>query len=314
MKRALLVVLAFASPAHAQEFSPPQVPPDKQKQAEELFAEGNELFAREAHAPALEKYKAAVDLWDHPLIRFNMAVTEIRLDRILEAADDLEAALRYGQAPFTRELYKQAMDYQKLLSGRVGYVEASCEQAGGSVLLDGKPWFKCAGERKLRVLAGEHSIVAQAEGYMTLSRPVVVAGEKTVSEKLVLVPIDTVVKLEYPSPRWMPWTVVGIGGAVALGGVAFYVAGQTQLTKLDQDYAAMCPTGCTDDIARRDQLLEAQDSAFLKGKIALAMEIGGGAIAGAGVVWVILNRPKRVLPMGISPTTGGMTARVTWRF
>ena len=54
------------------------VPQDVQDKAKALYEEGNTLFAQQAHAPALEKYKQAIALWEHPLIRFNMAVTEIR--------------------------------------------------------------------------------------------------------------------------------------------------------------------------------------------------------------------------------------------
>ena len=124
------------------------VPQDTQDKASALYEEGNQLFAQQAHAPALEKYKAAIALWDHPLIRFNMAVTEIRLERILEAADDLEQALRYGDKPFKPELYQQALDYQALVKGRVGFIEATCDQAGAHLLLDGKPWFDCPGHEE----------------------------------------------------------------------------------------------------------------------------------------------------------------------
>ena len=44
---------------------------------------------------------------------------------------DLDAALRFGSQPFTKTEYQLAKDYQKLISGRVGYVTASCERAGG---------------------------------------------------------------------------------------------------------------------------------------------------------------------------------------
>jgi len=315
MKRAILLVLVLVGRASAEDAWQKDVSADDQKKAEALFAEGNELFARDSHAPALDKYKAAIALWDHPLIRFNIAVTEIRLDRILEAADDLEAALRFGQAPFTRELYQQATDYQKLIGGRVGYLEASCEQAGGSVLLDGKPWFKCADKQKRRVLAGEHVIVAEADGYMPVTRRIVLAGGKTVSQRLVLLPLERVEKLEYPSPRWLPWTVTGVGAATILGGVAFYFVGGAQMDTFDSNYARMCPMGCTDDPATRDRLLAEHDRALLKGRIGLAMEIGGVAIAGAGIVWIILNRPNRVMPISeLVPTTGGASVRVSWRF
>src|SRR4030095_7185958 len=115
---------------------------DVQDKASKLYEEGNTLFAQQAHAPALEKYKQAIALWEHPLIRFNMAVTEIRLERILEAADDLEKSLTYGDKPFKPELYQQALDYQALVKGRVGFIEASCDQPGTKLMLAGKPWFE----------------------------------------------------------------------------------------------------------------------------------------------------------------------------
>src|SRR5688572_19978738 len=102
-----------------------------------------------------------------------MAVTQIRLDRILEAADDLEKALKYGEKPFKPELYQQALDYQTLVKGRVGFVEATCDQAGTRLLLDGKPWFDCPGTKKMRVLAGEHAVVGEKKGFLTSSEKVV---------------------------------------------------------------------------------------------------------------------------------------------
>jgi hypothetical protein len=106
------------------------VPAAQQEQARALFEDGNQLFAQQAHGPALDRYRAAGALWDHPMIRFNMAVTEIRLDRVLDAADDLQAALRFGQTPFTPELHQQALDYQALLAGRIGELEVGCAQPG----------------------------------------------------------------------------------------------------------------------------------------------------------------------------------------
>jgi len=155
------------------------VSPETQAKANALYDEGNQLFAQQAHAPALEKYKAAVALWDHPLIRFNLAVTEIRLDRVLEAADDLDKALQYGKDPFKPELYQQALDYQALIKGRVGFVEATCDTTATHLLLDGKPWFDCPGTKKQRIIAGEHAVVGERQGYLTASTKVVVAGDKT---------------------------------------------------------------------------------------------------------------------------------------
>ena len=313
--KALLLLLLLCSPAWADEPWEQGVPQDKRDQAQALFGEGNALFAQQAHQPALEKYKAAIALWDHPLIRFNMAVTEIRLDRILEAAADLEGALRFGAEPFTPELYRQAQDYQKLVAGRVGNIEASCDEPGAQVLLDGKPWFACPGAQKQRVLTGEHLVVAEKKDYMTISRRLVVASAATANTKLALLPLEDVVTYEYPSPRWLPWTTAGAGVAVALGGLGLRFAARNQMDQFEADIKTRCPMGCKLDLSDVPDLKRDRDSAELKGEVAVTMMIVGGVAAVGGTVWGMLNRPRRVFPtMEVAPTPGGMSARVGWRF
>jgi hypothetical protein len=317
LKRALILALLLVAGAALAD--PPVddwskgVSDDAQKQANLLLKEGNQLFAQQAHAPALAKYRAAIALWDHPMIRFNMAVTLIRLDRILEAADNLDRALRYGAAPFPPELYQQALDYQALIRGRLGTVEASCTQPGAHVLLDGKPWFDCPGKQAQRVMAGEHALVAEADGFITTSRRLVIAGGGAKSEPLRLVPIDAAVKLEYPYPRWIPWTTAGGGAAVALGGLGVWLWGRSQMDKFQSDFAQACPTGC--DLSSQPALASDRDSAHFKGEIGATLMITGVVSAAAGIVGAYLDKPKRVLPdVEVAPTSGGGVARASWRF
>jgi hypothetical protein len=318
---------APAAPAPAPPPPPPEpegdtpwsqgVSAETRAKANALFDEGNQLFAQQAHAPALEKYKAAVALWDHPLIRFNLAVTEIRLDRILEAADDLEKALRYGDKPFKPELYQQALDYQALIKGRVGYIEASCDTTASHLLLDGKPWFDCPGTNKQRVPAGEHAIVGERQNYLTQSTKVVVAGGATAKAKIALIPLDAAVKLEYPHRRWVPWTMAGIGLAVGVGGVGTYFLGKNQLDQFQADYAVQCANGCEPGLTdpSHGPLKAEQDGATLKGNVGIAMMATGGAVMVTGVVLAILNRPHRVLPhVEVAPQAGGANASVGWHF
>ena len=323
MKQLLLiavVLIALAPRAHAEDEWAKGVSSQTQTKANALFAEGNQLFAQQAHAPALAKYKEAIALWDHPLIRFNMAVTEIRLDRILEAAEDLDKALRYGQKPFTPELYQQALDYQTLVKGRVGDVAASCEQTDVHVLLDGKPWFSCPGTQKERVLAGEHVIVGERKDYLTQSKRLVVGGGNTTTEKLNLIPIDSAVVLKYPYPRWIPFTIAGTGAAIALGGLAFWFAGRNQMDRFESDFAQQCPTGCDAALnanTNEKLLADERDSAKLKGKIAVSMMVAGGAVTAGGVVMAIINsKAKRILPpVEVQPgPNGGMTMGAHWAF
>ncbi len=322
MKRLVLVAAVLsalsglASPVHADTTPWSQgVPEPTQDKANALFEEGNALFAQQAHAPALEKYRAAVAIWDHPLIRFNLAVTLIRLDRSLEAADELERALRYGETPFKKDLYSQALDYQALLKRQVGYVEATCDQAGASLLLDGKPWFSCPGTQKIRVLAGEHALVGELSNYLTSSQRIVVAGGTTVSEKVKLVPLESAVILKYPYRRWIPYTVTVTGLAVGLGGLGVWLLGRSQMTDFETAYARECPMGCPKDLAERPLLRDVRDSAELKGTIGITMMVTGGAVTVAGIVMTVLNRPQRILPkIEVAPTSGGMTASTRWSF
>jgi len=313
--KALIVLLALAGTAYAEDPWATGVSLDKQKQANALFAEANQLFAQQAHAPALEKYKAAIALWDHPLIRFNMAVTEIRLDRILDAAEDLDRALRYGATPFSPTLYQEALDYQALVKRQVGVIESSCDQADVHVLLDGKPWFACPGKQQQKVLAGEHIILGEKKEFMTRSQRIVVKGGATATQDLRLVPIESAVIMKYRYRRWVPYTVAASGVAVAAGGLAVYLAGRSQMDQFTADFTTNCPAGCKMDLSDKPFLRDEQDSAELKGKIGIGMMAAGGAVAVTGIILTIANKAQRVMPsVEAGPVPGGAAASVGWRF
>jgi hypothetical protein len=315
--KALLVLVLLAAVAHADDVPWAKGVSDAdQAKANALYAEGNDHFAHQDNAGALDKYKAAIAIWDHPKIRFNMAVVLIRLDRILEAADALDGALRYGAQPFGADLYQRVLDDQQLVSGRVGEIEASCTQSDVHVLLDGKPWFICPGTRKQRVLAGEHLVLGEGKELMTLSQRLVVTGGKTSTEAVTLIPIESAMKLEYHYPRWLPYTIAGAGVAVALGGVGFYFAGKSQMDRFQADFAMQCPTGCKANLSDQPLLADERDSAKLKGSIGIGMMVGGGAIAITGVLLTVYNsHARRVLPqIETAPTPGGATASMGWSF
>jgi hypothetical protein len=303
-------VRAEPAPPWAQGVATPE-----QDRANALFDDGNQLFAQQAHGPALEKYRAAIALWDHPMIRFNMAVTEIRLDRILEADHDLAQAMRFGAAPFTPELYQQALDYQNLMKGRVGAIEVRCDQVDVQILLDGKPWFACPGERRSRVLTGEHVVVGDHAGFLTSSSRIFVAGGGVTVQRVALMSLEAASSLEYPRPRWIPWTVVGGGLAAFAGGLGFYLVGKNEIEAFHSDFASVCARGCDADLSDQPVLRRNRDSAILKGQVAASLMIAGGVVTAGGIVLAILNRPIRKLPqLEVAPTRGGLSGSVGWRF
>jgi hypothetical protein len=310
------VLLLLTAVAHADSAAPWEVGVSdaQQAKANALFAEANNLFAEKAHPAALEKYKAAIALWDHPMIRFNMAVTLIRLDRMLEAADELEKALRYGATPFTPELYEQALDYQALVKKQLGVIEVTCTEPGAHIVLDGKPWFDAPGTKQMRTTSGEHSIVGEKKGYMTVARRVVVTGGKTATESVQLFPVESAIVVEYKHPRWMPWTLGGISAAIGAGGIALLVVGNNQMDRFTDAFIRECPSGC--DLSMHPELAKDQDSAMLKTNIGMGMLIGGGVTVAGAIVWGVTNRrTRRIGPhLEVSPGTSGATATATWTF
>ena len=312
--RLLLLLVLGLSIAHADDKAwARDVPEEQRNAANKLFEEANQLYSQMAHSAALEKYEAAIALWDHPMIRFNMAVTLIRLERVLEAADSLDAALRFAAAPFTPELYQQALAYQSLIRGRVATVEVSCTQQGTQLTLDGRPWFACPGKNQRRVLAGEHVLVGEKAGFMTQSHPLMLAGGKSTKLSIELLPIDAAVELEYPSPRWLPWTTAVGGLAIAGGGLAFLLAGKDEMRTFEAEFTKTCPPGC--DFREMPPLANVYDRAKLYGGIGAGMMAVGGAAAVGGIVWLIVNRPRRVpSKLEVSPTVGSPGVLVSGSF
>ena len=314
--RALAVILLAVSARIAAADAPWEegVSPDNRAKANELFEQANTLFGQKAYGAALEKYQQAVAIWDHPVAHFNIAVDLIRLDRLLEAAEHLEAALRYGDQPYSTEDYQKAQDYQALIRGRVGAISVSCTQPNVQVVLDGKPWFACPATKTQKVLADEHQIVGEAKGLATESRRVHVKGGADVTVKLELHTFEQAYRYEYPSPRWMPWTVAGAGAALALGGLGFWVTARDQMNRFENSYTRECGSSCETDLSEHPSLREQRDSALFKNKVGIAMMVAGGAVTTGGVVWLVLNRPRRVPEVAVTPTAGGAEVMFSGRF
>lgn len=326
MLRAVVVgfALMVATDARAEDAWAKGVSAENQKRANELFAEANQLFAQQAHAPALEKYREATALWNHPVIQFNMAVTLVRLDRHLEAADAIEAALKFGESPFSSELYGQVLDYQKLVQGRVGDIEATCSTKGASVTLDGKPWFPCPGSRKVRVLSGEHGVSAEHPTMISRPQRIRVIGGELSTVTVDPVSVDDAFTYERRFPTWAPWIVMGAGSLGFAFGVLLEIDAANQLNQYEQDVAASCSVnGCTlnpgpdaapAEIELANRLRDQRDRAFSREKLALVtLGIGTAAIV-TGVVMVILNRPQRKPVVNAGVSADGASASVSWSF
>lgn len=297
---------------------------ERQNKANERYARGNQFFVHEQFAQALEEYEQAVKAWDHPAIRYNMAVCLIRMMRPVEAYHCLLRALRFGRAPLGNQ-YQQAQTYKNLLLGQIGRLKIVCREAGARVTLDGQPILVGPGEHQTVLKPGLHQVVAKKPGFITTTRDVSLFPGKVLTVELKLLPLKSAVKMVRRWKRWMPWTVFAIGGVVAALGVPLILKAADDYNKYDKRFDDACSDlpagGCSSSEIPQDvkDLGKRADAMKYSSYVLFAL---GGAAAAAGTALIILNQPRAErqtkptgpgLRLGMpvpAPVPGG--AVVTW--
>lgn len=288
-----LLLVAIAAPARADDKPwAAGVSAQNQKAALDLYNEGANAFGQGDYKTAIDIYTRALPLWDHPAIRYNIAVCLINLDRPVEAYDNLERAMRFGEGPLGPDLWKQGQSYQKLLAGRIAEIEVSAEP-GASVSLDGKPLAGAA----QRVLTGDHQIVVEKPRYQTETRAVRLNAGDHVTIKIELKPVAVARTLRRRWARWVPWSVLGGGVVVASVGVPMIIAAGSSFDRYDAAVAASCQNGCKAGDPATAHVMDLKSHAEFQNTMAASLFVAGGAIAATGFVMVILNQPHLVAPV-----------------
>lgn len=280
---------------------------EQQAESTRLLQLGNSFFEKKQYQQALATYRQAIAAWDHPAIRFNIAVARIELDQPLAAYEDLVRALRYGAAPLHPEAYAEALRYQKLLLGQLAQLKVVCREPGAQVLLDGEEIMIGPGEMTRVLLPGKHQLVATKAVYVTATRALsLVAGQST-SEEIRLAPVAGPIVTERRWPVWAPWAIVGAGAGLALAGVPFRLAAGAAYDDYDRQVTAMCPArGC--DIGTLPQSVrDVKSRAQLENGVAVGLFAAGAAVAAGGIVLVLLNQPHAVVEhVSVVPSAGGL--------
>jgi hypothetical protein len=283
------------------------VPDAEQKTALILFKEGNTALKEPNFQRAAQKYREALEHWDHPAIHYNLALALFNLVQPVETHEQFVAALKYGAAPLDADKFEQAKRYEAQLETQLSGVDIRCNMEGAQVKLDGKLLYNAPGRYTGLVLPGPHSIVATKTGYITneLSLPLP-AGETKVFE-MNLMSTDDLTEYRRLWPTPVPYVVLVAGLAVAGAGVALHVGlGQSTVRAFDNDIAqcaAAHPSmGCT---LTPELAAERQRADIFQG-IGIAAYAVGGALAVTGAVLLYANRlqPYRI---SVGVTNGGKT-------
>ena len=312
-------VLLAAAPAHAEDPMAPWVAgvsEDNKAAAKKLLAQGNEEFLEHKYAEALATFQQAIAKWDHPAIRFNVVKCLIQLDRPVEAAENLDLALKYGPAPLEESVYADAMNYKKLLASQVGEIEMQCTQEGVHVSLDGQPVLDCPGSNARRVKPGHHQVVGVKAGLMTTTSDAVVVGGTTEHVAIQLVPASRGEMLVHRWPTWIPWVVFGGGLALAGTGVLLDEVASAKMNDYDRALVRDCgTTGCGPGhpLPQADSDLRSTANTF--SAIGTTTILAGAATVITGSVLLYMNRGRIVYrDVEVSPTHGGAALTLTMPF
>jgi len=285
--------------------------------ARELYAAGNREFAESRFAQALAKYREAIQHWDHPAIRYNMAICLIKLDQPVEARDDLERSLAYGSAPLGGDTYSQGLTYRKLLDAQLAHVQIACREPGAAVTLDGKLLLAAPGTADQFVLAGEHQVVAIKPGFVPASRTLVLVAGKLATYEVPRLELQATTRVVRRWAAWKPWAVLAGGAALAGAGALSYLAAQHNYDVYNRGIEAKCGgvSGCTAAmLAGYPDLGRASDRAGRQQLAAFALFAIGGAAAATGAIGAIVNQPRiqlepdRRIPVVLLSATGATVA------
>jgi tetratricopeptide (TPR) repeat protein len=285
---ALALVLAFsaARAETARTGDEPwyrQVPAAVRQQAQALFAQAIDKHQQLLRGDAQVLYEQALALWDNPDIQWNLALVLDDLGQYLRAYQELDRALRWGDAlgPERRQQIRDRM--RKLETQRLARIETYREEPAAVITLDGKPWLVHAGRRSMLVMPGEHYLAARKPGYFPVTRPVYVkAGQKA----SVSLPMDQDRFIETRRwTAWKPWALIGVGIAVAAVG-----AGLEWRAFAQRAAAAEVLVGC-EGLACDPSTSNLYNRAVVEHGLAISAIATGGAVVVSGLALAWLNQP-----------------------
>jgi hypothetical protein len=305
----VMIVIAMASHAVAQPVDDTPwgrgVSAEARTRAQGLLEQGNAHILEGRPREALASYEAAIAVWDHPAIRFNIVRALIALDRTVEAADNLDRALRFGAAPLEEQVYAEAQSYKRLLAAQIGTLVVQCDQIGVTITVDGALFVQCPGRAEKRLVPGMHELVARGAGLLAVARSVLVLGAKTTTEDVRLQSLADATVRKRRWAAWKPWSVAA--GGVALLGIGALLERQAAI-----DY-----DGYRGDLARQCAEVSCPpgtisstiaDRAATENRLAIGAFALGGAALLTGAVLVWLNQPRIVVeadPQGATVSIAG---------
>ena len=261
--------------------------PEKQERAQMLYREANELVAIASVTAAVAKYREALRYWDHPMIRYNLAVVLLERERPIEAYEHLVAALRYGPDPLGPANYKRATRDHRALQARLVSLAIRCSLPGVEISLDGRTVLSKPGQATQLAQPGQHELLVKS------SAATVTATYPLWPDRHYDIAIDPSRAIKRRWQRWIPWAVTGAGVGLSLLGGAFHWRASDNFAAFDAIIREQCGDGCGPGGLPEDAV-DLESRAMLQNRLAGGFLVVGTSVVLTGAILVFLNRSRRV--------------------
>lgn len=294
---------------------------DRRRAARAVFLEANVLARKRFFATAASKYRQAIELWPHPAFSYNLAMTQLQLDQVIEAHASLQRAVEHGPASLG-DRYDQAQQQIARIESELGTIEATCAEPGARVMLDGKLVFTGPGAYRGMVRPGAHQLVAVRRGLAPVVEQLVVSPGEHAGVTLLFEYPE--VEVSSSTRRWAAWksyAVVGTGAAMVLAGGVLDWHSTRMFDEHDRDFRTAFPGGYQADTATdterrtRAELAERRGQARNEQRIAVIGYAVGGVALVTGVTLAYFGRERtirrrvRVAP-GREPESAASTSSI----
>ena len=300
----LPLLLAVTSAAPAVSAQPAAASQADRDRARELALQGINAFNRNDFTTAIERFQAAEQAFHAPVhLRFlALAFERATPARLLEARETWRRLSREqlpadAPQPFRDAVAEGARELPRI-EGLLGRVQFQITNGGPGMVveIDGRGLSVDALAEPQFAPAGEHLITARRAGFTDVQRTVRVTAGATESVAFSFEAPRPTVTVEAPPPvmtrtvvhpspmRTVGFALAGVGGAALIGGIITGVMASGAYSDLE----TRCPGGvCSNqaDLNRRSDVdtLAGATNGLL---------IGGGVLAVAGVVMILVGRPR----------------------
>lgn len=253
-------------------------------EAREAMQRGIALFGKGDAEGAIREYERAMRLVPSANVPYRYAAeAKVSLGRLREAIADLEAYLAKNPQVSDAAAVRARIAELEARATR-GELALSATVDGAAARIDDGPPVALPAD--LTLAAGEHAVVVEKDGWLTVRQSVTIVSGKR--DRLVVAlsprpaaPPPTPDPLPSPPPPTSsPWPLVGLAG-VAVGGATIAVGGILDVTALGARFDAVDRAASVGD----PRLVEIQDEArALRTAVQITYGAGLGlAIAGAAL-------------------------------